>query len=117
MFCWFDLSQIARELEEEAESQRYADRAAGLAGRLGMVQIVKRVSEERPVAELTARLTKRERTVVSLLVAGRSDKEIAAELGLSTYTASNHVRHIREKLNCPTRAEVVATALRLGIAE
>jgi len=67
--------------------------------------------------DLARRLTRRELEVLKLLCAGSADKEIAYELGLSTHTASNHVRHIRSKLNCATRAEAVAAALRLGIAD
>jgi excisionase family DNA binding protein len=57
-------------------------------------------------------LTSRERDVLRLLVDGLSDKEIAAALGISRHTASNHVTAIREKLGVPSRAAVVAIAIR-----
>jgi predicted ATPase/DNA-binding CsgD family transcriptional regulator len=59
-----------------------------------------------------AGLTSREREVLRLLVDGRSDKEIAAALGISRRTASSHVATIRAKLDAPSRAAAVALAVR-----
>jgi DNA-binding CsgD family transcriptional regulator len=59
-----------------------------------------------------AALTARERAVLRLLVDGLSDKEIAAALGISRHTASNHVTAIREKLGAPSRAAAAALAIR-----
>lgn len=56
-------------------------------------------------------LTRREREVVRLLADGLSDKAIAAALGVSIHTASNHVRNILRKTGCGNRTQVVA---RLG---
>jgi predicted ATPase/DNA-binding CsgD family transcriptional regulator len=60
-------------------------------------------------------LTSRERDVLRLLVDGLSDKEIAAELGISRHTASNHLTAIRDKLGVPSRAAAVALAVRDGL--
>jgi predicted ATPase/DNA-binding CsgD family transcriptional regulator len=59
-----------------------------------------------------AALTARERAVLRLLAEGLSDKEIAAALGISRHTASNHVTAIREKLGAPSRAAAAAMAIR-----
>ena len=56
-------------------------------------------------------LTARERTILDLLVRGRSYKLIAAELGISVHTVNNHIRHIYRKLQVNSRAEAVARAL------
>jgi non-specific serine/threonine protein kinase len=61
-------------------------------------------------------LTPREREVLRLLVDGLADKEIAATLGISRHTVSNHVMAIRDKLAAPSRAGAVAIALRDGLA-
>ena len=45
-------------------------------------------------------------------MAGLSDKEIAAALGITRYTASNHVTAIRDKLGVPSRAAAAAIAVR-----
>jgi excisionase family DNA binding protein len=60
-------------------------------------------------------LTTREREVLRLLVAGLSDKEIAAALGISRHTVSNHVSALRDKLGVPSRAGAVALAVRDGL--
>ena len=57
-------------------------------------------------------LTARERDVLRLLVRGWSDKEIAAELGISRRTVSNHLAVIRDKLGTPSRSAAVAIAVR-----
>jgi predicted ATPase/DNA-binding CsgD family transcriptional regulator/DNA-binding XRE family transcriptional regulator len=56
-------------------------------------------------------LTAREREVLRLLVAGRSDREIATTLFISRKTASNHVSSILDKLAVENRAAAVAKAL------
>ncbi|MBA3450812.1 MAG: hypothetical protein H0T18_06345 [Chloroflexia bacterium] len=43
---------------------------------------------------------------------GLSDKEIAATLGISCHTASNHVTAVRSKLGAPSRAAAAAIAQR-----
>lgn len=51
-------------------------------------------------------LTPRERDVLMLVVAGYSDKAIAATLGIARKTASNHVSSLLRKLGAETRAGV-----------
>lgn len=53
-------------------------------------------------------LSSRERDVLDLLVAGRTNGEIAAALGLRQNTVKNHVAHIFDKCNVNTRVELVA---------
>ncbi|EXG81414.1 alpha/beta fold hydrolase [Cryptosporangium arvum] len=60
-------------------------------------------------------LTEREREVLRLVAAGRSDSEIAAELFLSGHTVHRHVANIRRKLDQPSRAAAAAAAVRLGL--
>jgi non-specific serine/threonine protein kinase len=61
-------------------------------------------------------LTAREQEILSLLVDGRSDREIAATLFISQRTASNHVSAILHKLRVSTRAEAAVHAVREGFA-
>ncbi len=57
-------------------------------------------------------LTARERAVLTLMVAGLNNIEIAAELGVSPSTIKSHVSHILAKLDVSGRTEAVALAVR-----
>jgi DNA-binding NarL/FixJ family response regulator len=60
-------------------------------------------------------LTARERQVLELMAAGKRTKEIAATLGISSETASAHVKSIFTKFDLHGRSAVVAEAVRRGI--
>ena len=60
-------------------------------------------------------LTVRETEVLRLVAAGRSNREIAAELFISVKTASVHVSNILAKLGTSTRTEAAAVAHRSGL--
>jgi DNA-binding NarL/FixJ family response regulator len=61
------------------------------------------------------RLTPRQREVLQLVAEGRSAKEVAAELRISTRTAEAHKARILETLGLRTTAELVQYAIRNGI--
>jgi DNA-binding CsgD family transcriptional regulator/tetratricopeptide (TPR) repeat protein len=63
-----------------------------------------------------AGLTRREREVLALICAGRTDAEIAAELFISAKTASHHVSAVLGKLGVPNRRAAADQAARLGLA-
>ena len=63
-----------------------------------------------PAVSDEAPLTARELQVARLIAAGRSNKEIAAELVIAQRTAENHVEHIFTKLGFTARAQVAAWA-------
>lgn len=58
-----------------------------------------------------ARLTKREREVMDLLVEGKQNKVIAIELDISPRTVELHRAKVMEKLQAHTLSEVVRTAI------
>jgi DNA-binding CsgD family transcriptional regulator len=62
-----------------------------------------------------AGLTNREREVLRLLAAGRSNREIAAALFIAPKTASVHVSNIMAKLGAGSRTEAAAIALQAGL--
>lgn len=59
-------------------------------------------------------LTERERDVLRLIVQGRTNREIAAELYVSETTVKTHINHIFAKLGARDRAHAVVLAHRLG---
>jgi len=62
-------------------------------------------------------LTPRERQVLQLIAEGKSTKEVAVVLGVSTKTAESHRGRIMEKLNTHGTAALVRYAIRRGIIE
>jgi len=65
--------------------------------------------------EDAASLTTRELEVLQLIVLGRSNKEIAAVLGLSANTVSVHRANIMQALDIHNTAELVVYAIRKGL--
>jgi len=60
-------------------------------------------------------LTSREREVMTLVVAGLLNKQIAGELGTSETTVKNHRHQLMEKMGADSVAELVKMAYNLGI--
>lgn len=60
-------------------------------------------------------LSEREIKVLSLIAAGKSNRELAEQLGISEETAKTHVRNILAKLGANDRTHAVTLALRRGI--
>ncbi len=71
-------------------------------------------------AKLAERITQtqlsvRELSVVRLLAAGKTNKELAAELSIGEATVRAHLSHIFEKLAVTSRTEAVVVAAQRGI--
>jgi DNA-binding NarL/FixJ family response regulator len=62
-----------------------------------------------------ASLTPRQREILQLLAEGRSAKEIAATIQISTRTVEFHKYQMMEKLDLHTNAELVHFAIKHGI--
>lgn len=105
-------------------------RAHVTARRLGAVPLAAQVADE--VAKLgesverrlgrraaadheNAGLSRRELEVMRLVASGRTNREIAGVLVLSTRTVDMHVRNILTKLRCRSRTEAAAKASALGL--
>jgi PAS domain S-box-containing protein len=62
-------------------------------------------------------LTFRELTVLHVVAAGKADKEIGSQLGISTLTASKHLTNILNKMGAASRTEACVRALREGLLD
>lgn len=143
--AWLLEAEVALFAEDEAEAQRAVRKAlslaepmdvvyplvvaapavtellVGLLGKLGSLHgIAAHVLEVRRAAQIPViaiPLTRRERTVLSLLPTLRSFDEIAQDLTISPNTVKTHVRSIYHKLGVRKRRDAVAVALQRGLLE
>jgi two-component system, NarL family, response regulator LiaR len=60
-------------------------------------------------------LTRREREVLELIAAGRSNKRIALELGIAEKTVKTHVGHVLAKLGVNDRTQAALLAVQQGL--
>jgi DNA-binding NarL/FixJ family response regulator len=62
-------------------------------------------------------MTARELEVLRVVGAGKANKEIAAELGISERTARTHVSNILSKLGLHSRTQAALWAVREGLVD
>ncbi len=75
------------------------------------VQRVNQFQAQRDHEAMLARLTAREQQVLERIVAGRLNKQIADDLGISIKTVEAHRANIMEKLEVTTVADLMKVAL------
>jgi DNA-binding NarL/FixJ family response regulator len=80
-------------------------------GRFLPPPVTRALASRMPDSELSAR----EREVLLLMVGGRSNREIAAALGITEATVKCHVSVILMRLNVNDRTQAVVSALQRGI--
>jgi DNA-binding CsgD family transcriptional regulator len=68
-------------------------------------------------SEVDEALSPRERTVLECIGQGRTNKEIARELGIAPETVKSHIKNIFVKLAVAKRAQAICYAQRLGLVE
>ena len=101
--CSF-VRDITERKEAEEERQRARDELEG--------KVERQMLRKNPYG-----LTFRELTVLHHVAAGKTDKEIAAELGISPLTAQNHVASILRKMDASSRTAAGVRAVRDGLVE
>lgn len=106
-----DGQELVRRLEEVAEGETVVDPT--LAGRMAASAARLNRGEFWPGAQRG--LTQRESEVLSLLVAGLSNRAMASRLVLSEETVKSHLRALYRKLEVTDRSAAIAVALREGL--
>jgi PAS domain S-box-containing protein len=118
------LLTISRDVTEQrrAEADRLAlyqqlvtqqNRVQELMSRLA--QEGQRPHERSPLPSQLEHLSDRERHLLRLLAAGRSNREIGAEIGRATGTVKNHVARLLSKLNVGDRTQAAVLAVEVGL--
>jgi DNA-binding CsgD family transcriptional regulator/tetratricopeptide (TPR) repeat protein len=118
------LAAVLRATGEPAQAAEAAATAREVATRLGARPLLAELRVLADPGSQSARpqrssssdvLTARESEVLTLVAAGRSNREIAEQLFISTKTASVHVSNIMAKLGASSRTEAAALARRRGL--
>jgi HD-GYP domain-containing protein (c-di-GMP phosphodiesterase class II) len=96
----------AAQLEDEAPRRLDPEAVAAVLAAAG----ARRAEPPRP-RELPAGLTKREAEVLRLIARGATNRQAAAQLGLSPKTVGHHVQHVYAKIGVSTRAGAAVFAM------
>ncbi len=99
-------------VEELAQAVRNASRGQSTLHRAATQALIQQ-QPARP--EMIEELTERQREVLALVVQGRSNQEIAAQLYLCLSTVRFHVSTILAKLGAANRAEAAAIAVKYNL--
>ncbi|WP_312878298.1 helix-turn-helix transcriptional regulator [Lentzea indica] len=111
--------------DEAAEQLRQADEVATRLGAAPLQEVVSSCAKraritlraDEPAREQIDLFTPRERSVLGLVAAGRTNREVGEELYISEKTVSVHLSRIMAKLGASRRAEAVAIAYDRGLLE
>ncbi len=95
--------------DDDAPARQFIDRL--LAQLRDRLQATRKSGTARPTDELT----EREQSIVEFIARGRSNKEIARELGVAPETVKTHLKRIFQKLSAESRAQAVVRAQSLGM--
>jgi len=112
------LALVLRASGDGDASQAEAATARAVASRLGAAPLLDELgSTMRAGAADAGALTPREREILALVAAGRSNGEIGKQLFISAKTVSVHVSNVMAKLGAGSRTEATALARRAGLID
>jgi DNA-binding NarL/FixJ family response regulator/tetratricopeptide (TPR) repeat protein len=114
------LAGVLRATGHAAEAEQHARLAREAARRMGAIPLLHELGvAERDTAARTSgqpeSLTAREREVLTLVAAGRTNRQIGQQLYISDKTVSVHVSNLLAKLGARSRTEAAAIARRDGL--
>jgi DNA-binding NarL/FixJ family response regulator len=102
--------------QELAEAIRKAARGEVHLAPVVQRTLIQSLARPRGTEPLPEELTEREREVLGLLAAGRSNKEIARQLHVTVRTVKGHVGNVLGKLGVVSRTQAAIYAMRHGLA-
>lgn len=109
--CAEDLLKQALIFFEALDMAAYAQRV-----RNKLDGLVEQSNEVPKAVPFPSGLTGRQVMILKLVAQGKSNRQVAEELGLTVKTVSNHLTHIFNRTSCENRAAVTAFAFRQGLA-
>jgi predicted ATPase/DNA-binding CsgD family transcriptional regulator len=121
-----ELRRQARELLGPAAARAAEERGAAMSLATATEYALLLAADPRPEpeppaadgadgADGLARLSPRERELVTLVAQGRTDAQIAAQLYITVRTVSSHLDRVRDKTGCRRRADLTRLALSAGL--
>jgi DNA-binding NarL/FixJ family response regulator len=119
--AWATMFYRRSSIPDANRARSMAEAALTAANDLGMAALARQARDVlaalgTPAAPATPYgLSTRELEVLRLIVEGRSDREIAAELFISHRTVTRHVSNMLDKLGQDSRTAVATQAVREGI--
>ena len=125
---WHHAEALVATTEGRAEAAAELAAANQVATRLGAVPLAAAIADLArrsrlavpgliPPRDHVDPFTPRERAVLTLVAAGRTNRQVGEELYISEKTVSVHLSRIMAKLGASRRAEAVATAYERGLLE
>ena len=112
------LALVLRAAGDTEAGQEEAAAARVVAQRLRAAPLLEELgSASRPAAADAGLLTPREREILALVGAGRSNGEIGKQLFISAKTVSVHVSNVMAKLGAGSRTEASALARQAGLID
>jgi predicted ATPase/DNA-binding CsgD family transcriptional regulator len=114
------LGQARRQLGQaatRAAQERGAAMTAATATEYALLLATAAPPEQPAAASVPAlaRLSPRERELLTLVAQGRTDAQIAAQLYITMRTVSSHLDRVRDKTGCRRRADLTRLALSAGL--
>ena len=98
------LGEICRRLDDRDTARMHLDAARAVFERLEAAPALAALERSTAGGGAGGALTPREREVLALVAAGRSNREIAGKLAISEHTVARHVSNIFDKLGVGSRA-------------
>ena len=104
---------LLKDMEPEDLMQQLGEAARGkitISERLTQLLMTSLREKNRPTSLTEAGLTEQESRILEHLIAGKSNKLIARDMGIAEGTVKVHVKHLLKKLNLRSRVEAAVWA-------